>query len=282
MRIRLLDIFSALLLCMLAAGCSSDDSYNADTAESYYKPEVYDRMVSAITMTQKYADGKNCEYKYEFLYDAQNRIKEINSTWKYFPNISGVGKKLCNTSVNARYFFEGEALTIKCRQENVFPGNEEWNSVTNKNYSGAFNKDGVLSQFHSFDCEYQGLLLTKAYFDGGYELGLGYDRTNNIIKAYSIDSLGNPKDNETIRYSYTQKVNRTNFDFASFFGYNIIEASIHKPNSAVYAPFQLGAFGMFGARGINLPQGEWEMDSEGYPVAYSNSEGRRYVITYKE
>jgi hypothetical protein len=281
MKIKYLNIFAALLLCLFAAGCSSDDGYNADTAESYYVPEAYDKMVSAITMTQKMADGKDCEYIYEFLYDAQNRIKEVNSKWKFFPNIPGIGKKLCNAFVCAKYYYDASSLTIKCRQENLFPGNEDWNSVSNQNYSGAFNKDGVLAQFNIFDCEYQGMLLKKAYVDGGEEFELKHDRNNNIISAYRLDSLGNAEEGAR-KYSYSQKINKTNFDFASFFGYNIIEAIVYYPNSAVYAPFQLGAFGMFGARGINLPDGEWEMDSEGYPVTYSNSEGRKYVITYKE
>ena len=278
MKKTLLKLAFFSLLAFVATGCSKDEEYNADTAISYYKPLEYDRMVSSIAVTSRVSNKDNW-WTYNFLYDAQNRIKEITSNAKYYIFDS---KSYCERTHSAKYYYNNETLKVEYLSN-------EYLLKTNKNYKkdgtyyGAFDKeDGKLVSFDSYDCEYSGFELTRAYTDYGTSFGLEYDRDQNIVKSYQIDSLGKPAENTIRTYEYSTKVNKTNIDFASFLGYNIIERNIPCNEFHPYELFHLGAFGMFGSRGKNLPKGEWEFDELGYPVKYVSPQNRTYIIKYKE
>ncbi len=267
------------LIAFVATGCSSDDEYNADTAISYYKPDADKRMVSSIAITSN-VENRDYSWTYNFVYDAQKRIKEINGVTKFYESRI---KQYCEGTINTRYYYNNETLKIEYQYDIYFPESSKSTSKSDK-YFGAFDKeDGVLKSFYSFDCEYSGLMLSKAYVDDGTIFGLEYDRSNNIIKAYQLDSLGNDPIESTVReYEYSTNLNNTNIDFSSFIGNNIIERIV-PPNT--YHPFELfhlGAFGMFGGRGKNLPKGTWEFDGEGCPVKFVSPQNRTYIITYKD
>ncbi len=279
MKYRSVYIISALLLSFVMVGCNSDDDYNADTAISFYEPLEYDKMVSSIKISNT-INGKEYTEKYNFVYDAQNRIKEINGEW-----VRWIGKNyniLCNTTTQARYYYKNDVLLVEWDMVDEYL--DESYDFSGK-YTGVFNKNGMLEQFFGFDCEYQGMLLKKAYFDTGEWCEFNYDRVSNLVSAgaYSLDSLGDAKLVMKNSYSYTQRVNKTNIDFASLLGYNIAERTIPDMQSTIYSLFQLGAFGMFGSRSTLLPLSEenWTFDEDGCPVALTDASGRKYVITYK-
>lgn len=293
MKKKLLKLTFLSLLAFVAMGCSSDEEYNADTAISYYKPLEYDRMVSSIEIAYKKGNMNN-SWKYDFTYDVQNRIKEINGTMNYYSNAMSSNNAYVKYegTVQTKYFYNNETLKIECIYNTYAPKYDKTKKITPKFY-GCFDKDGKLISFDSFDCTYDAFQLTRAYTDYGTIYGLEYDRNLNITKAYLIDSLGKP-DPTTIRtYEYSTKTNYTNIDFASFFGYNIIERLVDCNIKHPYELFHLGAFGMLGSRGKNLPKGEWEfavLDSinlnseqnERYPIKYTSSHGFIYTIKYKE
>ena len=293
MKKTLLNLAFLSLLALVATGCSSDEEYNADTAISYYKPLEYDKMVSSIEIAYKKGNMEN-SWIYNFTYDAQNRIKEINGKMNYYSNAMGTNNAYTKYegTVQTKYFYNNETLTIKCIY-NTYSFKHDKSIKISPKFYGCFDKDGKLISFNSYDCEYSGFELTRAYTDYGTTYGLEYDRNQNITKAYLIDSLGKA-DASTIRtYEYTTKINYTNIDFASFFGYNIIERLVDCNIKHPYELFHLGAFGMFGSRGRNLPKGDWEfavLDSnninsevnERYPIKFTSSQGFIYNIKYKE
>ena len=268
------------LFAIAATGCSnSDDEYNADTAPSYYKPEVHERMVSSIAITSK-VDNKDYSWTYNFLYDAQNRIKEINGTSRFYE--SGI-KEYCEGTILTKYYYDNETLKIEYLYDIYVPKKDIGTSKSER-FFGAFDKeDGKLISFDTFDCEYEGLMLTKAYTDSGTIFAIEYDRNNNISKTYQLDSLEiNPIDKTIQEYEYSKHKNKTNIDFASFLGYNVVERNIPCNMLHPYELFHLGAFGMLGGRGTYLPKGEWTMDEQGFPVKFISPKNRTYTITYKQ
>ena len=278
MKKTLLNLAFLSLLAFVATDCSSDEEYNADTAISYYKPLEYDKMVSSIAITSN-VSNRNYSWTYNFVYDAQNRIKEINGNTKFYENNI---KQYCEGTVQTRYYYNNETLKVQYQYDIYIPKLDK-NISSNAKYFGHFDKeDGKLTSFDSFDCEYSGFELTRAYTDYGTSFGLEYDRDQNIVKSYQIDSLGKAAENTIKTYEYSTKVNKTNIDFASFLGYNIIERNIPCNEFHPYELFHLGAFGMFGSRGKNLPKGEWEFDEQGYPVKFVSQQNRTYIIKYKE
>jgi hypothetical protein len=190
--------------------------------------------------------------------------------------------QLCNSTSTAKYRYNKALLTVENDKEDVYPNKSDWNMTSKGSYKGGFNANGTLANFYTFDCEYSGMLFTKAYVDGGEEYAMEYDRFNNLVKAYRVD--GNAPADGTLKvYTYSPYKNKTNLDFASFFGYNIAERLVPANTSHNYAIFQLGAFGMFGSRSTNLPDGVWEFDSDGCPTKYTNSELKKTVlIKYKK
>lgn len=265
-------------LAMFATGCSEDDGYNADTAVSYYTPDSYSKMVETITTVVTDDAGKEYVWIYEFLYDAKNRIKQINGTMKYY--YSG---QLCNSTSVAKYIYNKALLKVEYTKEDVYPNKPAWNMTSKGTYRGAFNANGTLANFDTFDCEYNGLLFKKVYQDGGREFALDYDRFNNLVRTYQVEGI-EPAEGTIKEYIYSPYANNTNFDFASFFGYNIAERLIPSNASTNYAIFQLGAFGMFGSRSTHLPEGTWEFDSDGCPTKYTlnAATSRTTNIRYKK
>lgn len=265
----------------VVTGCSSEEDYNADTATSYYKPESYERIVSSIAVTSN-VENRDYSWTYNFVYDAQNRIKEINGATKFYENNI---KQYCEGTILTKYYYDDETLKIEYIYDIYVP---KLDKSINKNgrYYGCFDKqDGKLVSFDSFDCEYEGLMLKRAYTDYGTSFGLEYDRGNNIIKAYQFDSLGVVAESTVREYEYSTEINRTNIDFASFLGYNIIERNVPCNEYHPYELFHLGAFGMFGGRGKNLPKGVWEFEDwkdKKFPVKYVSPDNRTYIIKYKE
>ena len=283
MKMKYMYIVFALLLSFVAVGCSSDDDYNADTAVSYYVPQEYDRMVSSITISNT-VDGKEYTEKFDFVYDAQNRIKEINGKFKRW-----IGDKhniLCNTTTQANYYYKNDVLLVEWTEVNDY--SDEKYDFSGR-YMGLFNQNGTLAKFSGdwfpgFDCVYEGMLLKKAYFDTDEWCELGYDRYNNLTsaRAYALDSLDQASLVQNYTYTYTSKTNNTNIDFASLLGYNIVERTIPDMQATIYSLFQLSAFGMFGSRCAHLPAaGEWTFDEEGFPLTLTEPSGRKYVIAYK-
>lgn len=275
------NIFKLMALsaiCLFAAGCSDDDGYNADNAISNYTPEEYTKMVENITTVIVDDGGREYIWSYEFLYDAKNRIKQINGTMKYY--YSG---QLCNSTSTADYRYDKALLKVDYVKEDVYPKKSEWNLTSKGTYRGGFNANGTLANFDTFDCEYTGNLFTKAYVDGGDEYAMEYDRNNNLVRSYQVD-VDHPADSTIREYIYSPYKNKTNFDFASFFGYNIAERLVPANTSHNYAIFQLGAFGMFGTRSTHLPDGIWEFDSEGCPTKYvSNGDLKKTMnIRYRK
>lgn len=264
-----------------ATGCSdSEEEYNADTAQSYYKPLEYDRMVSSIAITSK-VENKDYSWTYNFTYDAQNRIKEISGSTRFYENNI---KEYCEGTILTKYYYNNETLKIEYTYDIYVPKKNIGNTKSERLF-GCFDKeDGKLISFDSFDCEYEGLMLNKAYTDQGLIFTLEYDRNNNIIKTYQLDSLGITPIEKTVQeYEYsTSYKNKTNIDIASFLGYNIVERITPCNTMHPYELFHLGAFGMLGGRGTYLPKGEWEFDEQGYPVKYISPKNRTYIIKYKE
>jgi hypothetical protein len=273
----LLRVSALSAICLFATGCSDDDGYNADSAISNYVPEEYTKMVESVTTVIEDDGGREYVWTYEFLYDIKNRIQQIDGTMKYYYK-----GQLCNSTSTAKYRYNKALLTVEYVKEDVYPNKSDWNMTSKGSYKGGFNANGTLANFYTFDCEYSGMLFTKAYVDGGEEYAMEYDRFNNLVKAYRVD--GNAPAVGTLKvYTYSPYKNKTNLDFASFFGYNIAERLVPANTSHNYAIFQLGAFGMFGSRSTNLPDGVWEFDSDGCPTKYTNSELKKTVlIKYKK
>lgn len=268
------------IIALATIGCSkSDDEYNADTAPSYYKPGVYERMVDSILITST-VDGRDYSWNYNFIYDAQNRIKEIRGLRKFYE--SSLKQNCEETIISKYYFFDNVTLGVEYFYNIYIPKTGQSGNRQGK-YYGCFDGDGKLISFDSFDCEYEGLILNKVYTDYETSFALEYDRYNNIIKTYQLDSLGtNPIEKTILEYEYSNKKNNTNIDFASFLGYNIAERNIQWNKLHPYEYFHLGAFEMFGSRSYHLPKGEWTFDEEGYPVKYISPKERTYIIKYKQ
>ena len=282
MKKTLLNLAFLSLLALVATGCSSDEEYNADTAISYYKPLEYDKMVSSIEISSN-VSNRDYKWTYNFVYDAQNRIKEIYGDARYYvkqdkPQINSYVER----THSSKYYYDNEILKVKYFY-NEYIIQLDLNNKFSRVLYGRFDKeDGKLISFDSFDCVYSGFELVRAYTDYGTSFGLEYDRNQNIIKSYQIDSLGNAAENTVRTYEYSTSVNKTNIDFASFLGYNIVEHNIPRNELHPYGFVHLGAFGMFGSRGKNLPKGVWEFDEQGYPVKFVSQQNRTYIIKYNE
>ena len=279
------------LFAVAVTGCSKDDDYNADTALSYYHPQEYDKMVSSITVTSK-VENKDYSWTYNFLYDAQNRIKEIYGDAKYYveqdkPKINSYVER----THSSKYYYDNEILKVEFFN-NEYIIQHDYNNEYSGDFYGHFDKEdgkivfmtGKLGNvsFGSFDCEYEGLMLSRVYTDYATSFALEYDRNNNIVKTYQVDSIDNIIEKTVKEYKYSNYKNKTNIDFASFLGYNIAERNILCNTYHPYELFHLGAFEMFGGRGTYLPKGEWTFDEGGFPVKYISPEDRVYTITYKE
>ena len=179
MKKTLLKLTFLSLLAFVAMGCSSDEEYNADTAISYYKPLEYDRMVSSIAITSN-VSNRNYSWTYNFVYDAQNRIKEINGNTKFYENDI---KQYCEGTVQTKYYYNNETLKVQYQYDIYIPKLDK-NISSNAKYFGHFDKeDGKLISFDSFDCVYSGFELVRAYTDYGPSFSHEYNSNQNIIQS---------------------------------------------------------------------------------------------------
>lgn len=273
----LLSILS-LSLALFVSCSDDDDNYNADTAISSYTPTDKTKL-SGIKMKINDA-GRDLTWSYKFIYDAKDRIKQMNLQFTTYTTRNNRTYEV-NVKSDAYYrFLSDNGFSVTYTVENVFPQYPAWNSSDNGSYNGMFNSDGFLKKFGPFDCEYTGYSLNKAYLDNGREYTLLYNSYGNVT-GYVCDSIDKKTEMRDIYdYEYMPEyVNNTNFDFSAFVGNIVVEREIPDNETWFYAPFHLGAFGMLGGVGTYLPKGEWTMN-DGLPVKYIHPQGFEMQFEY--
>ncbi|MBQ5888964.1 MAG: hypothetical protein IIW77_06800 [Bacteroidaceae bacterium] len=293
---KLFSIF-ALLFCVGIMSCENE--YDADTAESYYEPAPGKRVASLkTTYTSK---GNEYSFEHHFSYDAKGRIKSVNSNIVHY-----VADKVyfdtvytrCDITSSADYFYNGEELEVAYSVTREYPTEPSRNNAESGVDYGVFNNAGVLTRFSSVDFVYSTTKLEQGFSDGDAYFNVqrdgngnvsGYTKYRTTTDEQLVDKSG--------RYFYTPFKNKTNFDFSAYFGYWGVEQGVRMISVPYYATYQLAAFGMLGATSENLPwgvkekgadgkedyiYGEWELDSQDYPLWFVDTDGRKTVITYCE
>lgn len=269
-----------LPLCLLSVACGSDDDgYNADTAISNYNPvsEKY-RTVKGVEMSITDSRGEHT-WKYTFNYDAQRRIKSIdgkittyqlrnNSRW-YKVNINSKTEYQFLNEMNMRVIYNAEL---------EYPTYPDWNTTKGYRLPGEFNAKGALTHFGTFDCEYSGNTLKKAYIDNGRVYSIEHDRYGNVTGYMCED--GDSLYSRLGIYPYSSITNNTNIDFSGFLGNWVVEREIYDNHDWKYAFCHLAAFDMLGARSLHLPKGEWSADAAGYPVSCVLPSGIKLKVEY--
>lgn len=286
-----------LLLSFVAVACSDSDGYNADTAETPYEPVPGRRAVARVKTTNT-IDGREYSWEHNFTYDAHGRIKEINTGIKHHTARMFLDKVFyyeCNITSKANYYYRGKKLDISYTLTGEYPEYPDWNYRESATDNFLFNDLGLLVKLPSLDLVYSATQLHKAYTDAGNEYTVRRDARGNVTGYVVYSTAGDSIVRDKGRaYGYSQGLrNRTNFDFSAYFGYWGVEQALYANRTEYYASYQLGAFGMLGATSEYLPvsvlngngeyeYGTWEMDSEGYPVSFTDATGRKTVITYVE
>lgn len=291
--------FSILILSLLSASCSNDghdySNYDADTARSPYIPKKDVRLVKSVRTTNNFG-GRDYSWEHTFKYDVHNRIKSINVTSSVHM-YSEVNSRyyLCNITSKADYYYFDKAIDIRYEVEYKYPEVPLENSRNSGIAKGLFSSNGVMRKFSSLDLEYSGMMLVRAYADGGRRYEISRDRSGNVtgykrIKDYDDTIISDKED----YYNYSSIKNKTNFDFSGYFGYWGIESEIPYIDRTYDAVYQLAAFGMLGSTSPNLPIGKvfetengsvfgkWTFDDKGYPIEFTDSDGRKTVVTYVE
>ena len=295
-----LSIF-ALLLCVVVVSCEKE--YDADTAESNYVAAPGKRVASVKT-TFFENDGENC-HEHRFTYDAKGRIKTVNSDIViYTPVIMDnygfpdTVNYRCNITSSANYFYRGEKLEVAYIVSTQYPDLPAMNRTSGSSSYGVFGQSGVLERFSQLSFEYSKTRLLQAYADGGICFDVARDGDGNVTgyKKYDVYT-DKVLENNVGRYHYHPRKNKSNFDFSAYFGYWGVEQGVTVISRPYRAPYQLAAFGMLGATSQNLPWGivekgadgkemyicgEWEFDSQDYPLSFVDADGRRTEITYCE
>lgn len=277
-------------LSFIMASCNNDDDnspfekgYNADEAVSVYEASDL-RKVKSVDMTAE-KDGRGYSWKYNFSYDAKNRIKAVDTECvTHWYNRDNKRWYRVNRNTKAEYYYKnGNQLKIAYSINEEYPSYPEWNNTVTDWYAGLFDDYGCLDAFASLDCEYSGITLTDVYVDGGrhYKIVRAQDCVSGYVFTPSEEEKAEFLDNSTI-YNYTRFVNKTNLDFSGLFGNWVLEREITACVDWPYAPFQLAAFEMFGSRSIYLPLGEWEFDDKGCPVKVALPQGYVCKITYED
>ena len=284
--------------------CSDDsEAYDADTAVSNYVPLQSGRKVASL-YTTNVIDGREYSFRHNFTYDKQGRIKEVNSEIKHHrmsTSPSGsVSFKLCNITSNAKYYYKGEYLEIAYNIVGRYPDYHNWDYAISYADAALLNDDGYILNFNQppyqgFTCSYNLASLKEVEFEGGNKFYVLRDNKGNVnghmFEGY--DKAGNDSVSRmSERYTYTSIENKTNFDFAAYFGYWEHERYINALATWPYASYQLAGFGFFGSYGGYLPLCEssvsggvsafslWKFDADGYPVKYTAPDGRVTTITY--
>ncbi len=277
--------FSMMILAaaFIAVGCSDDeDTYDADKAVTSYIPSSNPK-VAKIEMD--YTDKiKKLSWVYNFQYDIQNRIKQIDMNIDTYTKIESViASKYydLNVTSTANYYYKKDnLLKVRLDVEMEYPKRPSENGSYSITQYGHFNDDGLLDNFGPFGCEYGGLSLTRAYLDNGRIYRFARDRNLNITGYLAMRADTVEAKLEDF-YKYTPIRNNTAFDFAAFVGHLALERELPEHNNSwEYAHYQLGAFGMLGVCGIDLPGGEWQFDSRGLPVDYITPSGYHLKIYY--
>lgn len=290
------------------AACSDSEDYNPDTAVTPYEPVPGRRLVSQVKTTNS-VNGREYSWEHNFSYDAQGRIKEINSRIVHhraakFENMTRYYK--CNITSKANYYFEDEKFRVEYTVSHEFPEFPAWNDADSGKDEGLFNENGTLAKMASLDLVYSATQLSRAYADGGHMYEPKRDYDGNVT-GYVIRYLDGDSDSLVLdrsrEYLYSALKNKTNFDFSGYFGYWGIERGLVSVADAYYAPYQLTAFGMMGATSNNLPfamysrdskgnvvkddngnpvylYGEWKLDNQGCPVSFVDGSGRKTEIKY--
>lgn len=288
------------ILSLVTVACSSSDGYNADTAKSPYEPSPTLRKVASVKTTNT-IDGREYSWEHKFTYDAQGRIKDINTVMHHHRAVTFadvVRYYKCVITSRANYYYKGERLEVDYTVTREYPDYPDWNTRESETDKGLFNKSGVLSTISSIDFVYSTTQLLKAYSDGGREYTVMRDASGDVtgylVKDVESDSLILNKADE---YRYSRLRNKTNFDFSAYFGYWGVEQEMYANRTPYYASYQLGAFGMLGATSPYLPlsiknsdaeggdpyiPGSWELDSQDCPVSFTDATGRKTVVTYVE
>lgn len=290
-------LFPILLmsLCALFASCNE---YDADTAESHYQPTPGKRLVASVKTT--FHDKGECSHEHRFTYDAKGRIKTINSNLViYSPVVMNYYDTLyykCNMTTSANYFYRGEELEVAFTVSTDYPDLPSMNRYSSSSNFGIFKSNGVLSRFSVASYDYSATMLQQAYSDGDicFDVARNGDGDVTGYKKYQVTTDRVIEDNRG-RYHYHPDRNKTNFDFSAYFGYWGVEQCVPVIARPYRAPYQLAAFGMLGATSNGLPwgviekdaegrdvyiYGDWEFDSQGYPLSYVDTDGRKTVITY--
>ena len=289
-----------LLLSVSFIACDNDEysRYDADTAETPYKPIEGRRMVASVKTTNT-IDGREYSWEHKFSYDKQGRIKEVNSQIMHHHYKEAFGYSryyACDITSKANYYYFGEAMDVVYSVERQYPEYPDWNTSVSGKDEGRFNASGVLTKYSVLDLEYSATSLNTAYIDGGRRYEIVRGKGGNISGYRLYDDVA-----ETLmldysnRYEYSYDKNKTNFDFSAYFGYWGVEQEIPINSSAYYAPYQLAAFGMLGSGGQYLPLGmvftdsagneifgQWELDRDGYPLSFVDAYGRKTIVTYVE
>ncbi len=308
-----LYLFVVSLCALLFVGCSEEDNYNADTAITPYEPIAAARKVAQVK-TYETIDGRLYSRVHNFVYDAQDRIKQINSTMVHYAEEKFDERTIYfrdNITSQANYYYDNENLKVEYSQTHIFPDDSDRNWKTSGVYRGEFNDNGHLKYFQTLTLDYSSSRLVEANADGGLRIFVNAESGNvaGFVK-YGLESTADGEVEKVLLdysndYSYSSIRNNTNFDFSAYFGYWGVESAIPGYSPGTYAPFQLGAFGMFGVTSRNLPsdrlardsegnlrydgnknpvyvEGDWQLDDEGYPILFTESTGRVTEIPYCE
>ena len=286
----------AFLLCVGAVSCTEE--YDADTAISNYEAAPGKRVASLkTTYTSK---GNEYSFEHNFSYDAQGRIKSVNSNIVHY-----VADKIyfdtvytrCNITSNAEYYYKSEELEVAYSVTREFPTEPSRNNGESGVDYGVFNNAGVLTNFSAVDFFYSTTMLQQGYADNDVYFNVKHDADGNV-SGYtkcrtSTDEVISDKSG---CYFYSPFKNKTNFDFSAYFGYWGVEQAVRMISVPYYATYQLAAFGMLGATSQLLPLGvvekdvdgkdnsqpAWVLDSQGYPLSFVDVDGRKTEITYCE
>lgn len=286
--------------------CSDDsEGYDADSAVSNYVPSQSGRKVASL-YTTNVIDGREYSFRHNFTYDKQGRIKEVNSEIQHHRLWNTVDGRLqntpCNITSNAKYYYKGEFIDVACSVVGKYPEKPSWDYSRSFTDGGRLNDNGHIitySQppYEGFECEYNFTNLRSVAFDGGYLFDILRDAAGNVNghRFTGYDKAGNDSTSTRAgRYQYTAVKNKTNFDFAAYFGYWEHERFVSALSSWPYATYQLAAFGFFGSCGNYLPLCDssladdfsatdlWEFDEMVCPVKYTAPDGRVTEITYVE
>lgn len=298
------------LLCMGFAACSDSDDYNANTAVTPYEPVPGLKMVAQVKTTNT-IDGRGYSWEHNFEYDAQNRIRQINSKMIHhravqFNDVVRFYK--CNITSQANYYYNDKDIRVEYTLSREYPEFPDWNTTEDGKDYGVFNSNGTLASFSSMDFEYSATQLRKAFAESGMMIAPARDASGNVtghtkylVMDAESDSVMVDRKND---FRYSSFKNRTNFDFSGYFGYWGVEQAIYANRTEYYASYQLAAFGMLGATSSYLPlsimerdsegkpvmengapkylYGRWEFDSQECPVLFTDGTGRRTEIKYIE